>query len=73
MHCDYEARGGVRAGDDRDLAVLDEVYILEAGVGVFGAEKDFIVLLEPESPDVGVNFSFHLTFTEQCGLPASIS
>ena len=73
MHCDYEARGGVRAGDDRDLAVLDEVYILEAGVGVFGAEKDFIVLLEPESPNVGVNFSFHLTFTEQCGLPASVS
>ena len=40
MHCDYEARGGVRAGDDRDLAVLDEVYILEAGVGVFGAEVE---------------------------------
>ena len=73
MHCDDEARGGVCTGDNGDLAMLDEMYILKAGVGVFGAEQDFIVLLEPKSPDVGVKFSFHLTFTEQCGLPASIS
>ena len=73
MDCDYEARGGVRAGDDRDLAVLNEMHILEAGVGVLGAEENFIMLLEPESPNVGVDFSFHLTFTEQCGLPASVS
>ena len=73
MDCDYEARAGVRAGDDRDLAVLNEVHILEAGVGVLGAEENFIMLLEPETPDVGVDLSFHLTLTEQCGLSASVS
>ena len=73
MDCDDEARGGVRAGDDRDLAVLNEVHILEAGIGVLGAEENFIMLLEPETPNVGVDLSFHLTFTEQCGLSASVS
>ena len=68
MDCDYEARAGVRAGDDRDLAVLNEVHILEAGVGVLGAEENFIMLLEPETPDVGVDFSIHLAFTEIKGL-----
>ena len=47
MDCDHEACAGICADNDRDLSVLDEVHVLEAGIGVLGAAEYFIMLLEP--------------------------
>ena len=47
MDCDHEACAGICADNDRDLSILDEVHVLEAGIGVLGAAEYFIMLLEP--------------------------
>ena len=73
MDRDNEASRGICTCYDGDLAVFNEVCILKAGVGMGGATQDFIMLLEPEGPNVLVDFSIHLAFAVECRLPASIS